>query len=225
MESCASCASILRGSAALDEHSEEKYDALADGFSEREYADPARYSAGRARLVVELGPRLERGATVVDLGCGDGIMAGPLGAYGLVYTGVDSSTQMVEAARRRHPGLTFVAERSEAYRPPEPVDATICLRAFYYPEDRIAFFRGVAEYTKQKFVFDFRQAAHPADTVERDLRSRRVHADRDAAVLRASAPCRSRRSPRARSRRLERTGPLGMFLSRYAGRVFCSASV
>ena len=64
---------------------EAKYDSLADGFSEREYADPARYSAGRARLVVELGHRLEPGNTVLDLGCGDGIMAAPLLAYGLVY--------------------------------------------------------------------------------------------------------------------------------------------
>ncbi len=204
--------------------SEEKYDALAEGFSEREYADPARYSAGRARLVVELGPRLERGATVVDLGCGDGIMAGPLGEYGLVYTGVDSSTQMVEAARRRHPGLTFVAERSEAYRPPEPVDATICLRAFYYPEDRIAFFRGIAEYTKQKFVFDFRQAAHPADTVERDLRT----AGFTRIAMRPYFVPQRRAVPGLAASALEaaeRTGPLGLFLSRYAGRVFCSASV
>jgi SAM-dependent methyltransferase len=204
--------------------SEEKYDALAEGFSEREYADPARYSAGRARLVVELGPRLERGATVVDLGCGDGIMAGPLGEYGLIYTGIDSSTQMVEAARRRHPGLTFVAERSEAYRPPEPIDATICLRAFYYPEDRIAFFRGIAEYTKQKFVFDFRQAAHPADTVERDLRT----AGFNRIVMRPYFVPQRRAVPGLAANALaaaERTGPLGLFLSRYAGRVFCSASV
>jgi SAM-dependent methyltransferase len=204
--------------------SEEKYDALAEGFSEREYADPARYSAGRARLVVELGPRLERGATVVDLGCGDGIMAGPLGEYGLVYMGVDSSTQMVEAARRRHPGLTFVAERSEAYRPPEPVDATICLRAFYYPEDRIAFFRRIAEYTKQKFVFDFRQAAHPAGTVERDLRT----AGFTRIAMRPYFVPQRRAVPGLAASALEaveRTGPLGLFLSRYAGRVFCSASV
>ena len=198
--------------------------AEAEGFSEREYADPARYSAGRARLVVELGPRLERGATVVDLGCGDGIMAGPLGEYGLVYTGVDSSTQMVEVARRRHPGVSFVAERSEAYRPPEPVDATICLRAFYYPDDRIAFFRGIAEYTKQKFVFDFRQAAHPAHTVERDLRT----AGFTRIVMRPYFVPQRRAVPGLAVSALEaveRTGPLGLFLSRYAGRVFCSASV
>ena len=164
MESCASCASILRGCAPC-EHSEEKYDALADGFSEREYADPVRYSAGRARLVVELGPRLERGATVVDLGCGDGIMAGPLaGLRPRLHRG-----RLERADGRGGPPppsrtSTFVVERSEDYRPAEPVDATICLRAFYYPEDRLAFFRSVAGYTKQKFVFDFRQRRASAAT-------------------------------------------------------------
>jgi SAM-dependent methyltransferase len=203
---------------------EEKYDALADGFSEREYADPVRYSAGRARLVVELGPRLERGATVVDLGCGDGIMADPLGAYGLVYTGVDLSSQMVEAARRLHPGLTFVIERSEVYRPAEPVDATICLRAFSYPEDRLAFFRSVAGYTKQKFVLDFRQRERSAALIERDLRAAgftRIEMRPYFVPQRRSLPALAVNVLEA----LERTGPIAMFLSRYTGRVFCSASV
>lgn len=203
---------------------EAKYDALADGFSEREYADPARYSAGRARLVVELGRRLEPGATVLDLGCGDGIMAAPLLAYGLVYSGVDLSTQMVEVARRRHPGLSFVPGRFEDYRPPEPVDATICLRAFEHPVDRVGFFRGIAGYTKQKFVLDFREPDHSAVSIERDLRAagftqiemrtyfvpqRRAVPGLAAGVLEA----------------FEHTGPLATFLSRYVGRVFCSASV
>jgi SAM-dependent methyltransferase len=203
--------------------SEEKYDALAEGFSEREYADPGVYSDGRARLIAELGPRLDPGATVLDLGCGDGIMAAPLLARGFRYTGVDSSEQMVEAARRRHPELEFVAARSEEYEPPEPVDATICLRAFYYPEDRVAFFRRVRGYTKVKFVFDFRQAAHPADSVRRDLKA----AGFTRIELRPYFVPQRRALPRpadAALEALERTGPLGLTLSRRFGRVFCSAS-
>jgi hypothetical protein len=175
-------------------------------------------------MIVDLGPALDKGDTIVDLGCGDGIMAGPLTAHGFVYVGVDSSEQMVVEAKRRHPDLEFVAARSEDYTPAEPVDATVCLRAFYYPEDRIAFFRGIAEYTRLKFVFDFRQAAHPADTVERDLRS----AGFTRITMRPYFMPQRRAVPGVAAGMLEaaeRTGRAGLFLSRYTGRVFCSASV
>jgi SAM-dependent methyltransferase len=205
--------------------SSEKYDRLAAGFSDHDYADPDLYADRRARAIVGLGPHVAPGATVVDLGCGDGIMAGPLQARGLVYAaGVDASTAMVASARRRHPGLTFVAARSEDYEPPEPVDVTICLRAFYYPEDRVAFFRRVAGYTRVKFVFDFRQAAHPADTVVADLRA----AGFSHIELRPFFTPQRRTLPGAALplvTALERTGPLALSLSRRAGRVFCSAVV
>jgi hypothetical protein len=131
---------------------------------------------------------------------------------------------MVAAAARRHPGLTFVAARSEDYEPPEPVDLTICLRAFYYPEDRVAFFRRVAGYTRVKFVFDFRQAAHPADTVLTDLRA----AGFTRIELRPFFTPQQRRLPGVTLplvSAVERTGPLALALSRRAGRVFCSAAV
>jgi hypothetical protein len=152
-------------------------------------------------------------------------MAGPLQTRRLVYVaGVDASTAMVEAARQRHPGLTFVASRSEDYDPPEPVDLTICLRAFYYPEDRVAFFRRVAGYTRVKFVFDFRQAAHRADTVVADLRA----AGFSRIELRPFFTPQRRTLPGAALplvTAFERTGPLALRLSRRVGRVFCSAVV
>ena len=43
----------------------------------------------------------------------------------------------------------------DEYEPAEPVDMTLCLRAFYYAADRRAFLRRVAGYTRTKFVFDF----------------------------------------------------------------------
>jgi SAM-dependent methyltransferase len=203
----------------------DKYDRLAEGFSDHDYAAPDLYADRRAQAIVSLGPPLSPGATVLDLGCGDGIMAGPLGKRGLRYVaGVDASEQMVAAAARRHPGLTFVASRSEDYEPPDPVDLTICLRAFYYPEDRVAFFRRIAGYTRVKFVFDFRQAAHPADTVLTDLRA----AGFTRIELRPFFTPQQRRLPGVTLplvSAVERTGPLGLALSRRAGRVFCSAAV
>jgi SAM-dependent methyltransferase len=202
---------------------EEKYDALAEGFSEREYAAPEVYSAGRARIFAELGPRLDRGATVFDIACGDGIMAAPLIARGYRYIGLDTSSRMVDVARLRNPGLDFVVGRAEEYDPAEPIDATLCLRSFYFPKDRVAFFRKVASYTKRKFIFDFRQPEHPTDTVKMDLRAAgftriemwpyfvpQRHALPRAAVVALEA--------------FEHTGPLAMLCTRRYGRVFCSAS-
>ncbi|HWE80307.1 MAG TPA: class I SAM-dependent methyltransferase [Gaiellaceae bacterium] len=203
--------------------SEEKYDRLAAGFSDREYADAVQYSARRAKMIVELGPPAEPGQTLLDLGCGDGIMAAPLLARGLVYSGVDSSEQMVAEASRRHPELHFETSRSETYEPPAPVDVTICLRAFYYPEDRLAFFRRVHSYTRVKFVFDFRDVVHPRETILRDLHAAGFH----RIELRPFFTPQSRRIPGPALPLvdvLERSGPLATKLSHRMGRMFCSAS-
>jgi SAM-dependent methyltransferase len=202
----------------------EKYDRIAQGFSEHDYADPEGYSARRARLIVELGPRLEPAQSVLDLCCADGIMAAPLAAYGLRYRGVDLSEGMIEAARVRNPGVPFVVGRCEDYEPPEPVDATICLRSFYQPADRVAFFRHVAGYTQGKFVFDFRPRAHAAGPVLRDLRL----AGFSAIELRPFFLPQRRRLPHAGLPlvdALERAGPPAMLAARLYGRLFCVAQV
>ncbi len=201
-----------------------KFDRIAEGYSEHDYADPVRYAARRAKLIVELGAPLEPGATVLDLGCGDGIMASPLAAYGLRYRGADASLGMVAAARARNPDVPFEVGRSEEYAPPEPVDATVCLRSFYYPADRIAFFRHVAGYTRRKFVFDFRPRVHDAASVVADLEAagfRRIE-------LRAFFLPQLRRLPGPVVPVVyaaERTGPLARLATRRYGRLFCAAHV
>jgi SAM-dependent methyltransferase len=202
----------------------EKFDRIAHGYSEHDYADPVRYAARRAEIIVALGPRLHPGQTVLDLGCGDGIMAAPLMACGLRYSGVDASAGMVEAARIRNPGLSFEVSRSEDYEPPEPVDATICLRSFYYPDDRQAFFRRVAGYTRVKFVFDFRPRVHQPRSVVADLHE----AGFTQIELRPFFLPQLRRLPGAVVpvvNALERAGPVASFAARRYGRMFCSAQV
>jgi SAM-dependent methyltransferase len=201
----------------------DKFDRIAHGYAEHDYADPVRYAARRAEIIVELGPPLEPGQTVLDLGCGDGIMAAPLQAYGVEYSGVDASSGMVDAARIRNPGISFEVSRSEDYTPAEPVDATICLRSFYYPEDRQAFFRRVAGYTRVKFVFDFRPRDHPAASVVADLRA----AGFAEIELRPFFLPQLRRLPGAvvpAVYALERTGPLAALVARRYGRMFCAAT-
>ncbi len=201
----------------------DKYAALADGFAEREYADPVRYSTRRAGVIAGLGPPLRAGESVVDLCCADGIMAASLTSLGLVYTGVDATEQMIAAARKRNPGLDFVVDRMEDYEPAEPVDLTICLRSFYLAEDRVGFFRRIRGYTRKKFVFDFRPMVFPVDGVLSDLREagfsrielRPFFLPQRKALPGAALPLLSV---------LEHSGPAGLALTRRVGCVFCSAA-
>jgi SAM-dependent methyltransferase len=201
----------------------DKYDRIADGYSEHDYADPERYAARRAQVIIELGPRPLPGESLLDLGCGDGIMAAPLLAYGLRYEGVDASTGMIDAARARNPGLLFEVARSEDFEPREAVDVTICLRSFYYPEDRVAFFRKVAGYTRRKFVFDFRPRTHAPGPILADLRA----AGFTSVELRPFFLPQLRRLPGPALPvvyALEHSGPLASLAARRYGRLFCAAS-
>ena len=54
------------------------------------------------------------GATVLDVGCGSGLLAAHLVAAGYVVTGIDASPAMIELARRHAPGATFDVVRLPA---------------------------------------------------------------------------------------------------------------
>src|SRR5262249_47642388 len=110
----------------------DKFDRLARGYAAHDYADPERYAARRAAVALAVGPELPRGATVLDLACGDANMAEPLIAQGLRYRGVDGSAAMIAEARSRLGGaFPLEVARLDEYEPPEPVDLTLCLRIFY----------------------------------------------------------------------------------------------
>jgi len=145
----------------------EKYDASAERWSEIAYADAATYLAHRAELVLSLGPALEQGDTLLDLACGDAAAAEHL--PGVRYVGLDSSPEMVKAGQRR--GRNVVLGDLDAYEPLEPVAVTTCFRAIYYAQDRAVFFRRVAGYTVQKFVFDLNPRQYRVDDVSADLRA------------------------------------------------------
>jgi SAM-dependent methyltransferase len=199
-----------------------KFDRMADRFSELEYAHPGRYAERAAGLIVALGRPLVGGESVLDLACGDGNMAAPFLGRGLRYAGVDASEAMVEAARRRHPGVPFAVARLEEYEPPEPVDAAICLRAFYYAPDRPAFFAHVAGYVRSKFVIDVRPAAYDLRRILDELRA----AGFAGVEVRPFFLPQKRRLPEPALplvSALERTGPLASLVARRYGRVLCAA--
>jgi Methyltransferase domain len=151
---------------------EDQYARQAQDWTERAYADVTAYLEHRAALIAELGERLGPGDEVVDLACGDAGLGEALLRRGLRYRGVDSTPEMVEAARRR------LGARAEVdlgdlndYVPPRPVAATTVFRAIYYARDRAAFFRHVSGFTETKLVFDLNPRQYRVEDVLADLRA------------------------------------------------------
>ena len=151
---------------------EDQYARQAQDWTERAYADVTAYLEHRAELIAELGVRLGPGDEVVDLACGDAGLGEALLRRGLRYRGVDSTPEMVEAARRR------LGARAEVdlgdlndYVPPRPVAATTVFRAIYYARDRAAFFRHVSAFTETKLVFDLNPRQYRVEDVLADLRA------------------------------------------------------
>jgi hypothetical protein len=104
------------------------------------------------------------------LACGDGGLGDALLARELAYHGIDSTSEMVESARRRLAGRAEVELGDlNDYAPAEPVAATTVFRAIYYARDRAAFFRHVGGFTEKKLVFDLNPRQYEVDDVLADL--------------------------------------------------------
>jgi hypothetical protein len=186
---------------------DEQYARQAPEWTERAYADVMAYLEHRAELIVELGVKLDPGDEVLDLACGDAGLGEALVRRGLRYRGVDSTPEMVDAARRR---LGAQAEIDlgdlNDYVPPDPVAATTVFRAIYYARDRAAFFRHVSGFTEKKVVFDLNPRQYCVDDVLADLRaaglSTVVHPFFVPQTVSLPGPI------LAAAKALERTGPL-----------------
>jgi SAM-dependent methyltransferase len=202
----------------------EQYARQAEEWSERAYADSAAYLAHRADLVVDLGHRLQPGDEVLDLACGDAGLGELLLAHGFRYRGVDSTPEMVEAARARL-GDRAPVELGDLndYAPLESVAATTVFRAIYYAHDRAAFFRHVAGFTEKKLVFDLNPRQYALGDVLADLRA----AGLGSVSLRPFFVPQTVALPRplgAVARALERSGPLARLALRYRFTYLVAAS-
>jgi hypothetical protein len=147
----------------------DKFDAIAEQYSELDYADASAYYRHRAELVIRHGPELPRSSTLIDFACGDAGVGVPLVAAGIDYHGIDASPHMVEVAQRTLGGRVQMATFD--YNPPKPVDATTIFRSLYLVPDRLGFLRRAREFTRVKLVFDFDPRARDASQLYRDLRS------------------------------------------------------
>ena len=200
-----------------------KYQDAAAGWSEGAYADASSYLGHRAALVVELGPRLTAGDTLVDLACGDAGLAEFLLPRGLAYVGVDASDAMVAAARERLRDRARVQLGDlNTFTPDVPAAATTCFRAIYYASDRRAFFAHVAAYTEKKLVFDLNPRQYALEDVRTDL----LAAGFDRLALRPFFAPQRVALPRplaAALRAAERTGPLARLALRFRFSYLCAA--
>ncbi|MCS7007497.1 MAG: class I SAM-dependent methyltransferase [Thermoleophilia bacterium] len=202
----------------------EKYARHAGEWSRHSYADPQTYLSRRAELTVSLGPRLEPGDLVLDLGCGDAGVADFLLARGVRYRGVDLVPEMVAAARERLDGLAEVEVGDvNDYTPSEPVAATTVFRAIMFVRDRRAFFRRVTEFTQKKLVFDLNPRQFPLEGVVADLRAAGLGT---IALTPFFVPTSvSLPSPaRALAQALERSGPLARLVLRFRFSYLVAAS-
>jgi trans-aconitate 2-methyltransferase len=104
--------------------------------------DPERYERfadHRARPGVELMSRIPQvdAGHVVDLGCGTGNLTSLLGALwtDATVTGVDSSPEMIDRARRDRPAMAWELADIAVWEPDGPVDILFSNAALHWLDD------------------------------------------------------------------------------------------
>lgn len=119
------------------------YSKLAEGYEEHRVG----YSAELYAILAEHG--LKPGAKILDVACGTGLASEPLAKNGAQITGVDTSEAMLEFARARLPGQTWMRGNAEELEfPGDSFDAAICAQAFHW-FDRVKAMREMVRVTKR----------------------------------------------------------------------------
>ncbi|MDP9018940.1 MAG: class I SAM-dependent methyltransferase [Candidatus Eremiobacteraeota bacterium] len=103
------------------------YAKLANDFD----AGRIGYSTDLYSAITEYG--FPSNGKILDLACGTGLASGPLAAAGAHITGIDTSSAMLEFARERLPGATFVEGKAEKLPfKQDEFDGAICAQAFHW---------------------------------------------------------------------------------------------
>lgn len=72
------------------------------------------------------------GGSVIDLGCGNGMLTKRLAEMGLDVTGIDASEEMLGIARGSYPELTFIKSDALDFTVDDPVDAVFSNAVFHW---------------------------------------------------------------------------------------------
>ncbi|MBB2943561.1 2-polyprenyl-3-methyl-5-hydroxy-6-metoxy-1,4-benzoquinol methylase [Actinoplanes lutulentus] len=89
----------------------------------REMAARGDDLGGEARMIDAMVPR---GARILDAGCGTGRVGGRLAASGHDVTGVDLDPELIEEARRNHPGVRWQVGDLSELSLGETFDVVVC---------------------------------------------------------------------------------------------------
>ncbi|HEY9712552.1 MAG TPA: class I SAM-dependent methyltransferase, partial [Chroococcales cyanobacterium] len=104
------------------------------------YAKNARYVADLGQAVLSLlSP--QPGERVLDIGCGDGALTEKIAACGARVVGVDSSAELLKAARER--GLDVHLMDAQALRFDDEFDAVFSNAALHWMTEPASVVRGV----------------------------------------------------------------------------------
>ena len=138
----------------------DKYDNLADGFSERTCANLEFDMRRRFILAATWGRALHVGDSVVEFGCGDGYLAQLFAQEGFHYRGLDISPRMVAVAERRLSGTeltaSFLAVDVDQVSLTQPIDAAVSyMKTFFtFIHDPLRLLQRVRPYIRKKILVD-----------------------------------------------------------------------
>ncbi len=97
------------------------------------------------------------GERILDLGCGTGHLTQQIAAAGATVLGLDSSPEMIEAARHEYPSLEFVLADATAFAVTEKFDAVFSNATLHWVKPPQAAVKRIAEALKPagRFVAEF----------------------------------------------------------------------
>ncbi|HEY1376794.1 MAG TPA: methyltransferase domain-containing protein [Gemmataceae bacterium] len=106
-------------------------------------------------LIDQLAPQLDE--RVLDLGCGTGDLTDAIAASWALAVGLDSSPEMLAAARAKYPNLEFVQGDAADFAFVEPFDAVFSNAALHWVPDAEGAVRSIAAALKPggRFVAEF----------------------------------------------------------------------
>lgn len=106
-------------------------------------------------LIELLAPR--QNEKILDLGCGTGDLTFQIAESGAKVTGVDYSASMIEAARKKYPGLEFAISNGESFTTEESYDAVFSNAALHWMKDAHGVVRSIHQALKPggRFVAEF----------------------------------------------------------------------